>query len=84
MGYIQGSSIGPLDFDALIKSIRELFPGTKVTAQDYYADRLARTTEICKRIGMAIPNAPLDCLERVAEEHGIQRELKFPSTNQSR
>jgi hypothetical protein len=79
MGYIVGRSFSrQLDFDALIDSICELFPGTSVISHDYYADRIARNIEICKQIGMAIPNPPLDCLERVADEHGIQREIEVP------
>jgi hypothetical protein len=55
-----------------------VYPGAKLTDPDYYAARIAREIEISKQRGMPIPNPPLECTQRVAKEHGIQREVNLP------
>lgn len=69
---------GDVDFDSLIESISQRYPGTRVTDPDYYATRIARQIEICKEQGKAIPNEPLECTIRVSHEHGVQREIDVP------
>lgn len=78
MAYIGGHADGKLDFDRLIDCIRRVYPGAEVTDGDYYATRIARELEISKQLGMPIPNAPLECTQRVAEEHGLQRAMNVP------
>jgi len=78
MAYIQAHADGQLEFDKLIESICQSCPGAKVTDRDYYATRIARQIQISKQIGLPIPNAPLECTERVAKEHGLQREIRIP------
>jgi len=78
MAYIGGHADGKLDFDRLIDCVCRVYPGAKVTDGDYYATRIARQLEISKQQGMPIPNAPLECTQRVAKEHGLQRAMNVP------
>lgn len=76
--FIVAHANGNLDFDALIASICQLYPGSEITEVDYYAARIARQIEIAEKRGMPIPNPPLDCMSRVSEEHGLQRQIAVP------
>jgi hypothetical protein len=76
--YILGHADGALDFDALIASIRDLYPGTEVTQPDYYTARIAHETEIAREVGMPVPNVVIECTSRVSKEHGLQREFSVP------
>jgi hypothetical protein len=78
MAYIIGHADGQLDFDKLIEAFCQRYPEARVTDPDYYATRIARQIETSKRLGMAIPSAPLDCTMRVSAEHGAQRDLLLP------
>ena len=75
---ITAHSEGNLDFDRLISSICARYPGAAVSDPDYYATRLAREIVISRRFALGIPNPVLECTKRVAEKHGIQREILIP------
>lgn len=78
MAYILAHAEGQLEFDRLIEAICHEYAGAEVTNLDYYATRIARQIEISEQRGMSIPNSPLECLERVSKEHGLQREMLIP------
>src|SRR5687768_2088334 len=78
MAYIGAHADGKLDFDRVIDAVCQVYPGAMVTDADYYATRIARQVEISKQLGMPIPNGPLECTQRVAKEHGLQREMNVP------
>jgi hypothetical protein len=67
-----------LDFDAVIAAIADRYPGTHIVQADWYAERRAEEVAVCERIGMAIPNPPLDSLDRVWAEKGLQRGFEVP------
>ena len=73
-----------LDYDGLIDRIRVAFPAVKVTKEDYHADRIVTEERIAHELGMPRTNAPLECLRRVAQEHGIQREIEICLDNDLR
>jgi len=68
----------PLDFDRVIAAIGERYPGTHIVEADWYAERRAKEVAICERIGMQIPNPPLESLDRVWAEKGLQRGFEVP------
>jgi hypothetical protein len=68
----------PLDFDAVIAAVGERYPGTHVVEADWYAQRRAESVAACERIGMPIPNPPLDSLDRAWARHGLQRGFEVP------
>ncbi|HYE20193.1 MAG TPA: hypothetical protein VEA69_17225 [Tepidisphaeraceae bacterium] len=45
---------------------------------DWYAARQAKEIAACERVGMPIPNPPLDSLDRVWAERGLQRGFEVP------
>jgi hypothetical protein len=75
---IDCAASSPLDFDAVIAAITDRFPGTRIVEADWYAERRAKEVAVCERIGMPIPNAPLDSLDRVWAERGLQRGFEVP------
>jgi hypothetical protein len=76
MAFISGrTENGQLDFDALIESIGRLYPGTAVTVPDYYAARIEATRAVPWSKGVGYPSPATECLERVAREHGLQRQI---------
>jgi hypothetical protein len=75
---IDCTASSPLDFDAVIAAITGRFPGTHIVEADWYAERRAKEVAVCERIGMPIPNAPLDSLDRVWAEKGLQRGFEVP------
>jgi hypothetical protein len=78
VAFIGADADGRLDFDALITAIGQLYPGTQVTVPDYYAARIAREAEAARARGRPGPNPALECTVRVAEEHGLQRQINVP------
>ena len=78
MAFITAQADGQLDFDFLIASIGRLYSGTAITALDYYAARIASAMATAQAEGWPIPNPALDCLARVSEEHGVQRQIAVP------
>ncbi len=68
----------PLDFDAVIASIADRYPGTHIVEADWYAERRAKEVAVGERFGMRIPNPPLDSLDRVWAERGLQRGFQVP------
>ena len=79
MHSIDCHAFSPLDFDVLIAAIAARYPSTRIVEADWYAERRAKNVAVCERIGMPIPNAPLDSLDRAWAEKGLQRGLKFLS-----
>jgi hypothetical protein len=75
---IDCTASSPLDFDAVIAAISDRFPGTHIVEADWYAERRAKEVAVWERIGMPIPNAPLDSLDRVWAEKGLQRGFEVP------
>jgi len=71
-------AISPLSFDAVIAAIAARYAGTHVVEWDWYAERRAREVAVCERIGMPIPNPPLESLDRVWAEKGVQRGFEVP------
>lgn len=78
MRHIDCKASEPLDFDRVIAAIKGCYPATKITETDWYANRHAAAVTACKFIGMPIPNPPLDCIERVWSERGLQRGFEVP------
>jgi hypothetical protein len=68
----------PLDFDAVIAAIVSRYPGTHIVEADWYAERRAKEVAVCERTGTPIPNPPLDSLDRVWAEKGLQRGFEVP------
>lgn len=73
--YIGGKAKSGFDFDALVAELRAVFPDSSTISDDYYAARLARSLEIAGENGMPPDSAPIECLKRVAAEHGLQRHV---------
>ena len=78
MRSIDCTASSPLDVDAVIAAITDRYPGTHIVEADWYAERRAKGVAVCERIGMPIPNAPLDSLDRVWTEKGLQRGFEVP------
>lgn len=78
MAFLLAQFDGNLDFDALIESIRGVFPETSVIKPDYYADLLARQKAFAREQGWKETIAPIECTERVAAEMGLQRQIRVP------
>lgn len=68
----------PLDFDAVIAAIGARYPGTHIVEADWYAERRAKEVAVCERIGMPVPNPPLDSLDGVWAQKGLQRGFEVP------
>jgi hypothetical protein len=68
----------PLDFDAVIAAIADRYPGTEIVEADWYAEQRAKGVAVCERIGMPIPNPPLNSLDRAWAEKGLQRGFEVP------
>src|SRR4051812_46330067 len=67
-----------LDFDRVIAAIAKAYSGTRVVQRDWYASRLAEEVAVCDRIGMPVPNAPVESLMRTWAERGLQRGFEVP------
>lgn len=78
MRSIDCEATSPLDFDAVIAAIADRYPGTKIIEADWYAERRGKEVTVCERVGMPIANAPLDSLDRVWAERGLQRGFEVP------
>lgn len=73
--FVSATAKTDLDFDAIVAELRRAFPKSMVISDDYYATRLAGALDIARANGMSPDCAPIQCLQRVASEHGIQRHL---------
>ena len=78
MRSISCDATSPLDFDAVIAAVAQRYPGTHVIEADWYAERRAKEVAVYERIGMPIPNPPLESLDRVWAERGLQRGFEIP------
>lgn len=78
MRSIRCAASSPLDFDTVIAAIADRYPGTHIIEADWYAERRAKEVAVSERIGMPIPNPPLDSLDRVWAEKGLQRGFEIP------
>lgn len=78
MAIINAHSDGQLDFDALIASIRCLYPNTTVTVTDYWAERIASLTATARAEGWPVPNPSLTCSVLLSEENGLERQITIP------
>lgn len=79
MGVIVARPVGPgdCDYDGIVASLCRLF-GAELVDPDYYTTLLARQRKFAEEHGLAPNCEPIQCTVRVAEKHGVQREVRVP------
>jgi hypothetical protein len=78
MGYIIGRASAGFALDGIVERLREEYPEIAAISDDYRATRLARQKTIARELGMPDDCAPIQCTERVSQEHGLQLHLSIP------
>ncbi len=77
MGYILGTTVQELTFEALLAALQAVYPGTESDGE-YFTNRIARQEAIALQRGWPLDGPPLQSTRDAAARLGPQPSFKVP------